>query len=165
MNSLSDAIKEAFAIAPSNVVVLHTLTVEQEGVQDPVYLVQSRGTVEAVDENGFTRSYRPSGFAFSLPPSNEEGFRNLNITIDNTTREVSDFIDVAKGSMVPITITYRPYLSTDLTTPHMIPPLVLYLKDVQITANTVSGKATFMDIVNKKFPSEIYTREKFPTLA
>jgi hypothetical protein len=164
MSTLQDAIKEAYASAPSNVVIIHTLEIRQEGVQDPIFISQSRRGIEAYDENGTLRVYLPVGFQFTLPPSNEEGFRSLNIAIDNIGLQVSDFVKIAKGSMEPVKLIYRPYVSNDLSQPQMNPPLVLFLKDVQITSHQVTGRATFMDIVNKKFPAQLYTRERFPSL-
>lgn len=163
--SLQDAIKEAFAVAPVNKVVLHTLEIRQIGVQDPVYLVQSRRGITALLEDGVTYAdFEPVGFQFTLPPSNEEGFRSLNISIDNVGRRVIDFLETAMAHSVPVEVLYRPYLSDNLDAPQMIPPLVLYLKDVQVTAQQVVGRATFMDIVNLKFPSQLYSRDRFPAL-
>jgi hypothetical protein len=164
MSSLTDAIKEAYAIAPADIVVYDTLEIRQTGVQDPVYLVRARLPITATDENGVDKTYEPAGFQFSLPPSNEEGFRSLNIAIANIGRRVSDFVEAAKSEKVPVEMLYRPYVSNDLTQPQMIPPLVLYLKDIQVTPFQVTGRATFMDIVNKKFPNEIYNRDRFPGL-
>jgi len=164
MSTLQDAIKEAYAVAPVSSVIIHTLEILQEGVQDAIYISQSRRGITAYDENGILRAFLPVGFQFALPPSNEEGFHSLNIAIDNIGQQVSDFINTAKAYPVPIQMKYRPYLSDDLSQPQMDPPLVLFLKDVQITSHQVTGRATFMDIVNKKFPAELYTRARFPAL-
>lgn len=163
-DSLQEAIKEAYASAPSDKVVLDTLEINQYPVQDPFYMVQAATPFTAFDEHGIERTFNPVGFQFSLPPSNEDGVQSLTISIDNIDRRVSDFIELAKSQVVPIIVTYRPYLSNDPSGPQMVPPLVLYLTDVQITSFQVTGKATFMDIVNKKFPSELYIRARFPTL-
>jgi len=163
-DSLQAAIKEAFTVAPSNVVVLPTLEIRQTGVQGPIFLVQARRSIVATDENSNTWTFEPSGFQFTLPPSSEEGFQSLNLAIDNIGQRVTTFVKTAKANAVPVEIVYRPYLSNDLTRPQMIPPLVLYLKDVQINEMQVTGRATFMDIVNKRFPLELYTRARFPTL-
>ena len=162
--SLQDAIKEAYTIAPSGKVVLDTLEIRQTGVQVPIYLVKAKVGITATDENGDDRNFEPCGFQFTLPPENEDGFRSLNVAIDNIGRRVSDFVSAAKSQKVPVEMIYRPYLSDDLTAPQLIPPLLLYLKDVQVTAAQVTGRATFMDIVNKKFPSELYIRSRFPAL-
>ena len=163
-DSLKDAIKEAFAVAPSNQVILDTLEIRQDGVQGPIYLVKSRQELVAQDENGDTKIFEPAGFQFTLPPSTEEGFQSLNVAIDNVGQRVTAFIKAAMSEKVAVKMIYRPYLSTDLTQPQMDPPLVLYLKDVQVTETQVTGRATFMDIVNKKYPGILYTRERFPAL-
>jgi len=162
--SLSEAIKEAFASAPSENAVINTLEIRQDGVQDPIYLAQSKREFIAYDENNIQRTFRPSGFQFTLPPSNKEGFQSLNLAIANIGREVSDFIETAQSEPVAVKVIYRPYLSDDLTGPQMNPPLVLFLKDVHLTSYEVTGRATFLDVVNKKAPSELYTRERFPAL-
>jgi hypothetical protein len=63
-----------------------------------------------------------------------------------------------------VEVVYRPYLNTYLSTPQMNPPLVFYLKDIQVTPQQIVGKATFMELVNRRFPSELYSRLRFPFL-
>lgn len=163
-DSLTEALKEAFASAPTSKVIYNTLEIVQEGVQDPVYLVQARQAIVATDENGIQKVFEASGFQFSLPPASSEGFRNLNISIDNIDRQVSDFLSTARSTKVPVKAIFRPFLSDDLSAPQMNPPIVLFIKDVSVNPLQVDGSATFMDIVNKKFPSILYTRERFPGL-
>jgi len=163
-NSLTDAIKEAFASAPTNVVVHHTIEIRQDGVQPRIYLVRARHELVAQDEEGNTLTFEPAGFQFTLPPSSEEGFQSINIAIDNIDQRVTDFVKLATSERTPVQVIYRPYLSTDLTQPQMDPPLVLYLRDIQANIMQVTGRATFMDVVNKRFPSILYSRDGFPGL-
>jgi hypothetical protein len=160
----TDAIKEAFAIAPATSFIYETLEIHQEDVQRSIRIVKARQGITATDENGDTHFYEPVGFQITLPPSNEEGFRSINVAVDNVSRRISDFINLAKSAVIPVKVIYRPFLSNDLSAPQMDPPLVLYLKDVQVTAMQVTGRATFMDVVNMKFPSQLYTRDRFPSL-
>lgn len=162
--SLSEALKEAFAVCPTDKTVIHTLEIRQTGVQDPVLISQTRTGVTAFDENGVEKTFIAGGFQFTLPPSDEDGFKSLTVAVDNVNRVASDFIDTARQSIVPVEVVYRPYLSDDLSGPAMNPPLILYLKDVQVTTFQVTGKCTFMDLVNKKFPSDLYLRSRFPSL-
>lgn len=162
--ALQDAIKEAFAIAPANKVVLHTLEIRQVGVQESVFIAKTRHGFTAIDEDGDAHYYEPSGFEFTLPPSTDEGFQSLNLAIDNIGQRVSDWVNTARQYDTPVEVIYRPYINDDLSQPVMNPPLVLYLRDIKVNALQVSGRATFMDIVNKKFPLELYTRERFPAL-
>jgi len=162
--SLSDAIKEAFAVAPVTKVIYDTLEIRQATVQPSIFLVRSHQVLQAVDENGVTRTFIPVGFSITLPPETKDGFRSLSIAIDNIGGSVVQFIQKALSSQVPVEVIYRPYLSDDLSRPAMNPPLVLYLTDIQITPTQVTGRATFMDVVNRRFPSELYTRARFPGL-
>lgn len=162
--TLQDALKEAYAVAPAQQIILHTLEIRQTGVQSPIYIVRDRKELVATTEESEDVTFQPCGFQFSLPPENEEGFRSLNIAMDNVKRIVTPFITAAKSQRVPVEAIYRPYLSTDLTRPQMDPPLLLYLKDLSVTGPQVTGRATFQDLVNKRFPLELYTRYRFPTL-
>lgn len=159
-----DAIKEAFALAPADKVILDTLEIRQGTVQPPVYLVRASREIYAKDENGETHLFIPVGFQLTLPAQNTEGFRALDLSIDNVGRSIMDFIETAKQYREPVEVLYRPYLSDDLNTPQMNPPLLLYLKDIQITPSQIVGKASFMELVNRRFPSELYTRLRFPAL-
>lgn len=162
--TLEEALKEAYAIAPAHVVIYHTIHIRQLAVQSPIFMVQARQSITATDENGDVHTFSPVGFQFSLPPSSDEGFQSLNISIDNIDRRVTDFINIAQTSQVPVEILYRPFRSDDLTKPQMKTPLLLFLKEVQVVNGTVTGKATFMDVINKKFPLDLYGRDRFPTL-
>lgn len=165
MNSaLTTAIQEAFASAPVNVVILDTLEIRQGSVQDPLFLVRSSQNLYAKSEEGEDLVFEPCGFQFTLPPSTEEGFTSLNIAIDNVGKRVTAFIQAALSSKTPVEVVYRPYLSNDLEQPQMNPPLLLFLKDLQITVSQVTARATFMDLVNRKFPGHLYRRANFPAL-
>lgn len=159
-----DAIREAFTCAPSHVVIYHTLEIRQDGVQDTILMVQARKGITAFDENGDSRYFNPIGFQFIPPSSNDEGYASLNIAIDNIDRRVTDFVNAAQSRAIPILVIYRPYVSTDLSRPQMIPPYTMYLKEVQVNEYQVTGRALFMDIVNKPFPVQLYTRDRFPAI-
>ena len=164
-DSYQDAIKEAFVIAPSGKVIIHTLEIRQTGAQDPIYLARCRDAIAAVDENDVTKVYEPVGFNFTLPGSTEEGFRSLNLSVDNIEQRATDFVKTAKTyKRIPVECVYRPYLSDDLSTPQLNPPLILFLKDIRINEIAVTARATFKDIINTKFPSTLYTRDRYPGL-
>lgn len=163
-NSMSDAIKEAYAVAPTNIRVFETLEISHEEIESPIYLVQDFRPLTAILETDAEVTFQPVWFNFSLPAANESGRQDLSISIDNIDRQVSDFIALAKNNRTPVFITYRPFLSYDLSQPQLNPPLRLTLQDVNITLTSVSGKAIFADVVNKKWPTEYYTRSRFPSI-
>jgi hypothetical protein len=162
--ALNEAIKEAYVTAPAGKNVIHTLEIRQTGVQLGYFISQTQTGINAFDENSVEHTFLPVGFQFTIPASDDDGFKTLSIAVDNINRAASDFVETARQSIVPVEVVYRPYMSDDLTAPAMDPPLILFLKDVQITAFQVVGKCTFLDLVNKKFPSDLYLRERFPSL-
>lgn len=162
--NMTEAIKEAYAVAPTNIRVFETLEISHESIETPIYIVQDFRELTATLETFVEITFQPVWFNFSLPAANESGRQDLSISIDNIDRQVSDFISLAKNSRTPVFITYRPFLSSDLTQPQLNPPLRLTLQDVNITLTSVTGKAIFADVVNKKWPTEYYTRSRFPSI-
>lgn len=156
--------KEAYALAPTNVVYLYTLQIHHPDVITDIFLVRDRVNHTFSIEGAVSKLFTACGFRFALPPQNDEGIPQMTIGIDDVDNQVSNYLKSVKESQVPITITYRPYLSEFPTVPQMSPPLVLYLKRARKQGPEVVGIATFADIVNKKFLTEFYTRERFPSL-
>jgi hypothetical protein len=144
--------------------LIEAITLSSHSDGQSLYIVQDRVGNTFTLEDDTTHFFEPVGFRFTLPAAGENGLQELNLSIDNTDRRITDFINLVKGTNVAVVVKYRPYLSTDLTVPRMNPPLTLFLRDVSIDALEMSAKATFADILNRKFPSELYTRERFPSL-
>lgn len=163
-SSLTDAIKEAYAVAPTNIRVFETLEISHESIEEPIRIVQDFRALTATLETSEEVTFQPVWFNFTLPAATESGRQDLSLSIDNINREVSDFVNLAKEYVTPVTIIYRPYLSSNLSQPQLDPPLRLTLQDVSISLLTVSGKAIFADVVNKKWPTEFYTRARFPSI-
>lgn len=162
--ALTAAIKEAYACAPSNEAVLETLVIEHPDVGTPIYLVKNRENLTFTLEDLSEVEFTGAAFRLALPPSGENGLQDLTLSFDNVGDELRDFINTVKASVDPVTITYRPYLSSDLTTPQMDPPLTLWLRDITMNVFEASGRASFAEVINKKFPADFYTRRRFPSL-
>lgn len=158
-----DAIKEAYATAQSDVYYLETLEIANPLVET-LYLVRDRVDHNLKLENGQTKLFTGTGFRFTLPNAGDNGLQELALAVDNVDRRVTDFIKDVLPSHDPVEVKYRPYLSNDPETPQMNPPLVLYLTDIQVTATEVTGRATFADVLNRKFLAELYNRRRFPAL-
>lgn len=161
--ALSDALKEAYATAPSNILYLDTLAIAHP-LADTLYLVKDRVDHFLKLETGEVVQFLPTGFRFVLPAAGDNGLQELSIAVDNVDRRPSDFINLVRESAEPVTVTYRPYLSTNPEGPEMNPPLVLFLTDIVVTSVEITGRATFADILNRSYLSENYTRRRFPGL-
>jgi hypothetical protein len=129
-----------------------------------LYLVKDRKAWSLRLETGGYKTFEPVGFRFELPKTAIAGTQDLNIEIDNTDRRIMEFIKTVKDTRVPISVIYRPYLSSDVTQPQWNPPIKLTLRKVSVTAQVVSGQASFLDVGRKAFPSKNYTRKEFTNL-
>lgn len=160
---LSEALREAYATARSDVVYLDTLQISTPGIPT-LWLVKDRVDHTFGLETGGSQLFTATAFRMSLPSANDSGLQDLSLSVDNVDRRASDFVKAALNVNKPIQVTYRPYMHSDPTQPQMNPPLVLFLTDVVITAAEVTGRATFADILNRKFLSDLYVRRRFPAL-
>ena len=111
-------------------------------------------------------TYEPVGFKFKLPSITGNGVQDLSLEFSNVDRRVNDFIDTVEASLDPVTVTHRVYLSGgDLNSvPESDPPLKLTLSDIEISAFTVRARASFVNIVNKQYPTDYYDRDRFPSI-
>jgi len=163
-NSIDDALKEVYALAPNNRVALDTIQLSHPSLSTSIFMVQDRIAHDFTLETGQTVTFEPVPFRFTPPAAGDNGIQEMRLAVDNIDRRVTDFVDSIGTINAPVEVTYRPYLSDDPTTPRMNPPLVLFLTDLQINAFEVTGRATFTNIVNLKYPTEYYDRARFPGL-
>lgn len=131
---------------------------------DPIYLVNDNAELTAQLETGETVTFLTRPFAISVAGSGENGLRSINLTVDNTDKQVSQLIARVKKRTAPLEITFRVYLSNDLTGPQHAPPIRLYLESVETKGSSVAGEAKFIDIQNAPFPNAYYVKRRFPTL-
>jgi len=174
--TLSQALREAYASAPSDVVILHTLElrhpsfVDDDGDNIAIRVVRDNSNLNAALEAtaplnaGEIVEFIAMGFDLELPAVNTAPVPEISITLDNVSREIVTHLDAAVETQDKIEITYRPYLSDDLQGPQMDPPFTLILTEVSADAARVTGKARMLDIGNKAFPSETYNAFRFAGL-
>lgn len=160
--ALSAAIKEAYAVAPAGVTTIDTIQLSHPNIVESVYLVKSVENMELTLEDASVHIFKSCGFEVTLPGTEAE----MNISICNVDRSVTEFMELAAAFRAPVEVTFRPYLSSDLTQPQMDPPLTMFLNNAVVELMNVSGRATFANALNKKFPTpaEYYTAERFPGL-
>lgn len=165
-----DAIKEAYASAPSEEVIYHTIELRHDSFVDPLRFVLGQESITSVLENtapqnpGEWVKFEPMSFGFSLPEMKDRVQPVLNLTIDNVSQEIVIVLEEAIKDPTPISITYRPFVGSDLSRPMMDPPISMVLSQVSVTDTTAEGRATFEDVLGKKVPAYKYTRDKFPYL-
>jgi hypothetical protein len=174
--ALTQAIKEAYASAPSDQIILHTLELrhpeflDDSGNSTAIRVVRDHLDLFARLEDGApiqggeTVRFVAMGFELDLPPVDTMPVPEISVTLDNVSREIVRNLDAAAESQSVIEVTYRPYLSSDLEGPQMDPPIHLVLTEVEADIFRVTGRARMLDIGNKAFPGLIYSAKSFPGL-
>ena len=162
--ALEEAIKEAYAACPSDEIPLDTLEVVDPSTGSSIYLVNDSVDHVLRLETGEDKTFIACGFQIILPAAGDNGAQTLDVILDNLD-EVTAFVQSARIAGKKVPLKYRPYLASDPTQCQMNPPLSLFLQNVRVIDQQVQGQATFMDILNKKFPTDTYTRARFPGLA
>lgn len=168
--TISPALAEAYASCPATVAELSTVEIYHPTWSAPVRLVRDRidlvATLEAGAPNNPSQPVTFAAFPFDFTlPKRGEGRQELRLVIDNASRLLMDAIESLDLSVdQPVRVIYRPYLSTDLSAPHMNPPLKLAVRAIAITAQQVTLSCGYADFANRKFPRRVYRVEEFPGL-
>lgn len=168
--TLEEALKEAYAVAPNNLIVYDTLEFRHPEWAAPIRVVRDFANLVATLESDAPlnpgESVTFTGFAFDMarPEINPDSAPEVSITIDNVSLEIEDALLQTVTSVYPIEVTYRPYLSSNLLMPAMNPPMTLVLQQVQASSSRITATARLGDFANKKFPSQEYTARRFPGL-
>lgn len=170
--ALSEALREAYASAPVNQVIYHTLELWHPVFTTPIRVVRD---VRALDARIEASAARNAGelvtfahYAFDVvqPDTVTESLPQATIEIDNVGREIIAQIDEAIIAGAPIVVIYRQYLSdTAEDGPENDPPLQLTLIKVSATSTRIRAVAGFAMLLDRKFPRLEYDLETFPGLA
>lgn len=171
MSSLQEAIKEAYATARSDIAQIESIEISHPSISGSVYLVKSMTDLVLGLEDGYKDQtpgpqvlFTACSFGAKRPAVNSDGLQELQLVMDNVDRRISDFFKLTTNYTTEVKCIYRLHLSSDLTSPQLVPPFEMTLSDIEVGDIQVSARASVADLVNKTFPSENYTRRRFPGL-
>lgn len=169
--ALSAAIKEAYASAPSDLVIHDTLEIWNVAMSAPIRVVRDDVALTARIEAGAPRdagamvTFAPYRFDLTLPEQITTGVPSATIEIDNVDRVIGAQIDLASKSGTETAVLFRRYLSSNLSVgPENLPVLAMTLLNVTVGAFRVQGTAGFPDLLNRRFPALDYDPEIFKSL-
>jgi hypothetical protein len=177
------ALQEAYASAPSDVIILYTLElrhpsfVDTQGNLSPIRLVRDFGVLleegdpdiygyeltlegDAPANAGQTVKFVSCMFDFELPSQQEGSLPTIEIIIDNVTKEVGKYLDSVVELDSNIEITYREYIINDLEVPQFILN-GMSIQSIDSTVTRVTATASFADLINRNFPGKLYRPEEF----
>lgn len=168
--SLSEAIKEAYATAPSDEVIYHTLELRHPAFSQPIRVVRDHDDLTAFleatapEDPGAEVTFVGFAFDFKKPELGTDGVPQLTIEMDNVSRDIVANVELAMTTSDLIKATYREYIASDLAGPQNDPPMHMTIRTINADVFRVRATAGFGDFANKLWPRELYTSERFPGL-
>lgn len=144
-------------------VIISTLELDSPVWASPILLCNGFEDQYCITEDGRAVMFQASGMAVALPNKGNSGNQTLTFAIDNVTGEAQQLIDQALEAEERVTMTYRAYLASDLTTPAE-PPYRMSVLGGEIKGTAVQIQAGFYDLINSGWPRDLYTTEFAPGL-
>lgn len=146
-----------------NEVIIQTLEITSTAWAGPILLCNGYDNQTCITEDARTLTFLASGIQIALPKRDTAGTQVLSFAIDNVTGEAQTLVDTALVAGARILMTFRHYLSTDLTAPAE-PPLKLIVRDGQMEGTVLTVNAAFFDLINTAWPRRFYTAAFAPGL-
>ncbi|HGN8816702.1 TPA: DUF1833 family protein [Citrobacter freundii] len=142
-------------------VILDTLQITVGG--QSYWLTRGWEDIIVTLETGSQATFKGSAIEIALPARNADGTQDLKFAISNIDGVVSTAIRNALDNLSNATLTFRRYVSTDLSAPAS-PPFTLAIKEGSWTATEVQITAGYMNILDTSWPRYRYTLTDFPGL-
>ena len=161
--AISPELRRIYASAPNDDYYIETLQLNHPGFADDVGSSFITNQLGGVDAGVGFYNYVP--FTIIPPKAGESGTINMQVVIDNVSKELMSRLEAISGSpTTPIQIVYRIYLSSNTAEPANDPPLTLEVTSVVATENAVSFTAGMTNLRARPFPSVLYDKRLFPGL-
>lgn len=176
MDKYTQAMKEAMA-SVGNSVILHTLE-----FRHPQFLDDAGNKIAARIVRDVADLYAPieagapmdagqwvsfSSVPFDIVPMSEDATANPEVTIsvDNISRLLEPYLEIASASTQPVEVTYRPYLSNAIQDGcQMVKPYTMIVSSAISTVSNVTITARMEDILNRAFLWKIVTSDVYPSM-
>ncbi len=127
------------------------------------WLTAGWDNVTAVLENGQPATFEGCAVDIALPARNADGTQDLKFALSNIDGVVSGAIDEVLDANMPATLTFRRYISTDLSAPSAS-PYTLDIKSGSWTPTSVQVTAGYMNILKTAWPRHRFNLVEHPGL-
>ena len=173
--TMSEAMREAYAVAPSSRFVIDTLEIrhpsfiDDSGLADSIWLTTDGKDVTArLEAAAPVRPdqyvvFRSFAFRFKLARIEPGTGAELELLVDNVDRRIAQNINRASKGFVKTMMCYRAFMSDDLEAPSMTPRSFV-LSDCSANSLTVTAKARVAIDLLGAFPRYLYTANEYAGL-
>lgn len=163
--TLEEAIKEAYASAPSDTIVLHTLEIRHRTFTEPVRVVrwpcegqepvEFRCRLEAdADLNpGETVLFLGCPFEIKLPEKSQDSPGEFEVSIAGAADVIEPYLENACLGGGEITAVYRSFIKgeEEQGPTEVWPDIYLHAPSIDSATGTVTMKGSILDWLNRKF--------------
>lgn len=163
---LTDAIKEAYDVAPPDVTYYDTLQIDHADFVTPILVVNGYRSITRYidDEDPPTEgTFLPVLFGFRLPETAGAVRGEMLITIQGVPRSVRAAIRNAASTRTPVTVTYRQYLDDTMAADAEY-PVPLTISRINETHIGIEATALAPDLTGAYFPRKLMTTKVLPGL-
>lgn len=174
MADWTPAWEEAIASCPTDKRVLDTLELQHPaillgGVIRPLRMVndviaRSLGIeLSGAFDPGDMVEFSPSAFGAAFPEYSEGQVPTCEISMDNVGRDMAGYLEAALGYNAELKAIFRQYSLTEPGEP-IYGPIEFTIRNVRVSGTRITGAARVSNLADKKFPTRVYTRARFPGL-
>ena len=178
----SAALAEAYASAPADEFVIHTLEllhpafVDGNDNADSIRVALDNRAWDLELEAtaplfaGQVKTFEPLALQVSLPEQSETSFGSLDISLDNVPRTVWPKLQAAARVRASAQVIYREWVAVRSAGEYQVggpPDMIidqLTMRMVTATQLRLSGSASFVDLLNKSFPRKTFDMASYPGL-
>ena len=144
-------------------VIVSTLELTCPAWGTPVLICQGYEDQTCITEDSRTLTFLASAIEIALPKKGNTAGQSLMFAIDNVTGEAQAKIDQALEAEQRIIMIYREYLQSDKSAPAQSPYFMTVLGGT-MQGSSVQIQAGFFDLINTKWPRDLYTTKFAPGL-
>jgi hypothetical protein len=127
--------------------------------EDLMARLESDAPANAGEEVKFTRCL----FEVTLPESSAPGLPQCQLAMANVGRVLMDPINQAVEVPAPIEVTYRQFVTSDLTEPGQVVD-GMTIGRINASEQRITATAGFEDDLNAPGPRKLYTPQEYPGL-
>lgn len=168
VDRLTSAMEEAYAAAPCDVVILHTLEIRNAVWSAPIRIITGEGltpgeVITLTLETGTTADFVAMAYDIIPPGFDNDGPTSGKIRIDGVSGELVPEFEAVAMSAGTIAVTYRSYRSDARFEPGDI-ITGLKMRSVAVTATAAEGEIGFDEVGKQAFPRITYNIDDYPGL-
>ena len=178
----SSALEEAYASAPADEYVIHTLEllhpafVDEDDNADSIRVALDERAWDLEMEagaplfGGEIKRFEPLALTVSLPEQSETSMGALDLSLDNVPGTIWTKLQAAAKVRASAMVIYREWVAIQSGGSYAVsgpPDMIidqLTMRVVSATLLRLSGTATFVDLLNKSFPRMTFDQDNWPGL-